>query len=174
MKTMKILCATLAIYAQEIPSYAQEFRSFGAGPHACQEITNALTIGSETMTILDAKRALDNWSAGFLSAVAVFTGNPDPLNGKEPPAFSDALASYCRTHPDSILMDVAMSLIQAPRAPEPPPQAYYPPGGYTYGPPPPRGPRYVPDWRGGMVPFTNSRVMPDGSLRSYDPRIDGY
>ena len=31
----------------------------------------------------------------------------------------------------------------------------------------------VPDGRGGYVPFTNSRVMPDGSLRPYDPRLDG-
>src|ERR1700675_3174048 len=32
----------------------------------------------------------------------------------------------------------------------------------------------VPDGAGGFVPFTNSRVMPDGSLRPYDPAIDGY
>ena len=25
---------------------------------------------------------------------------------------------------------------------------------------------------GGFVPFTNSRVMPDGTLRPYDPAID--
>ena len=31
----------------------------------------------------------------------------------------------------------------------------------------------VPDDAGGFVPFTNSRVMPDGSLRPYDPAIDG-
>ena len=31
----------------------------------------------------------------------------------------------------------------------------------------------VPDGQGGFVPFTNSRVEPDGSLRSYDPAIDG-
>ncbi|HEY8005863.1 MAG TPA: hypothetical protein VIE66_03435 [Methylocella sp.] len=31
----------------------------------------------------------------------------------------------------------------------------------------------VPDGAGGYVPFTNSRVMPDGSLRPYDPVIDG-
>lgn len=31
----------------------------------------------------------------------------------------------------------------------------------------------VPDNRGGFVPNTNSRVMPDGSLRPYDPSIDG-
>jgi hypothetical protein len=31
----------------------------------------------------------------------------------------------------------------------------------------------VPDGAGGYVPFTNSRVMPDGSLRPYDPAIDG-
>jgi hypothetical protein len=31
----------------------------------------------------------------------------------------------------------------------------------------------VPDGAGGFVPFTNSRVMPDGSLRGYDPAIDG-
>jgi hypothetical protein len=31
----------------------------------------------------------------------------------------------------------------------------------------------VPDGAGGFVPFTNSRVMPDGSLRPYDPSIDG-
>jgi hypothetical protein len=36
----------------------------------------------------------------------------------------------------------------------------------------PRGP-IVSDRRGGMVPNTNSRVMPDGSLRPYDPAIDG-
>lgn len=32
----------------------------------------------------------------------------------------------------------------------------------------------VPDGAGGFVPYTNSRVMPDGSLRSYDPDIDGF
>jgi len=26
---------------------------------------------------------------------------------------------------------------------------------------------------GSFVPITNSRVMPDGSLRAYDPKIDG-
>ena len=31
----------------------------------------------------------------------------------------------------------------------------------------------MPDGAGGFVPFTNSRVMPDGSLRPYDPAIDG-
>ena len=31
----------------------------------------------------------------------------------------------------------------------------------------------VPDGAGGFVPFTNSRVMPDGSLRPFDPAIDG-
>jgi hypothetical protein len=31
----------------------------------------------------------------------------------------------------------------------------------------------IPDGRGGFVPFTNSRVMPDGSLRPYIPEIDG-
>ena len=34
-------------------------------------------------------------------------------------------------------------------------------------------PPSVPDGQGGYVPFTNSRVMPDGSLRPYDPAIDG-
>lgn len=36
----------------------------------------------------------------------------------------------------------------------------------------PRGP-IVADGRCGMVPNTNSRVMPDGSLRPYDPALDG-
>jgi hypothetical protein len=31
----------------------------------------------------------------------------------------------------------------------------------------------VPDGAGGMVPFTNARVLPDGSLRPYDPSLDG-
>jgi hypothetical protein len=31
----------------------------------------------------------------------------------------------------------------------------------------------VPDGQGGFVPFTNARVMPDGSLRPYDPAVDG-
>ena len=31
----------------------------------------------------------------------------------------------------------------------------------------------VKDGRGGYVPFRNSRVMPDGLLRDYDPTIDG-
>jgi hypothetical protein len=31
----------------------------------------------------------------------------------------------------------------------------------------------VPDGRGGYVPKDNSRVMRDGSLRDYDPAIDG-
>ena len=31
----------------------------------------------------------------------------------------------------------------------------------------------VPDGMGGAVPYTNSRVMPDGSLRTYDPVLDG-
>ena len=34
-------------------------------------------------------------------------------------------------------------------------------------------PPSVPDGAGGYVPFTNSRVMPDGSLRPYDPALDG-
>src|SRR5262249_9577004 len=34
-------------------------------------------------------------------------------------------------------------------------------------------PYLVPDGMGGWVPFTNSRVMPDGTLRPYDPAIDG-
>jgi len=32
----------------------------------------------------------------------------------------------------------------------------------------------VPDGSGGFVPYTNSRVMSDGSLRPYDPSIDEY
>jgi hypothetical protein len=36
----------------------------------------------------------------------------------------------------------------------------------------PRG-GIVPDGRGGFVSFTNSRIMPDGSFRAYDPAIDG-
>lgn len=35
------------------------------------------------------------------------------------------------------------------------------------------GAAVVPDGAGGFVPFTNSRVMPDGSLRPYDPALDG-
>jgi hypothetical protein len=31
----------------------------------------------------------------------------------------------------------------------------------------------VPDGHGGLVPNTNSRVMPDGTLRAYDPALDG-
>jgi hypothetical protein len=31
----------------------------------------------------------------------------------------------------------------------------------------------VPDGMGGSMPFTSSRVMPDGTLRQYDPGIDG-
>lgn len=31
----------------------------------------------------------------------------------------------------------------------------------------------APDGMGGFVPFTNSRVLPDGSLRPYDPALDG-
>lgn len=31
----------------------------------------------------------------------------------------------------------------------------------------------VSDGAGGFVPKTNSRVMPDGTLRDYDPKIDG-
>lgn len=34
-------------------------------------------------------------------------------------------------------------------------------------------PGMVPDGGGGFVPITNSRVLPDGSLRSYDPIFDG-
>jgi hypothetical protein len=30
----------------------------------------------------------------------------------------------------------------------------------------------VSDGHGGLVPITNSRIMPDGSLRPYDPLID--
>jgi len=33
--------------------------------------------------------------------------------------------------------------------------------------------RIIPDGHGGWVPITNSRVNPDGSLRPYDPKIDG-
>ena len=39
-----------------------------------------------------------------------------------------------------------------------------------FGPPPATA---IPDGAGGFVPFTNARVMPDGSLRPYDPAIDG-
>jgi hypothetical protein len=35
-------------------------------------------------------------------------------------------------------------------------------------------PCVVPDGHGGYVPFTNSRVMPDGGLRPYDPYVDGF
>ncbi len=35
------------------------------------------------------------------------------------------------------------------------------------------GPGYIPDGAGGYVPITNSRVLPDGSFRPYDPLIDG-
>jgi hypothetical protein len=42
----------------------------------------------------------------------------------------------------------------------------YPPG---YGYPAP----VVPDGAGGYVPYTNSRVLPDGSLRPYTPEVDG-
>ena len=31
----------------------------------------------------------------------------------------------------------------------------------------------VPDGQGGFAPFTNARVLPDGSLRPYDPALDG-
>ena len=31
----------------------------------------------------------------------------------------------------------------------------------------------VPDGAGGFVPFTNARALPDGSLRPYDPTLDG-
>ncbi|WOJ90031.1 hypothetical protein RZS28_01585 [Methylocapsa polymorpha] len=34
-------------------------------------------------------------------------------------------------------------------------------------------PGIVPDGAGGYVPITNSRVLPDGSLRPYYPPIDG-
>ncbi len=34
-------------------------------------------------------------------------------------------------------------------------------------------PGFTPDGAGGFVPITNSRVMPDGSLRPYDPIFDG-
>jgi hypothetical protein len=37
----------------------------------------------------------------------------------------------------------------------------------------PPGP-VAPDGAGGFVPFTNSRVMPDGTLRPYDPELDGF
>jgi hypothetical protein len=31
----------------------------------------------------------------------------------------------------------------------------------------------IPDGQGGFVPFTNAGILPDGSLRDYDPAIDG-
>jgi hypothetical protein len=34
-------------------------------------------------------------------------------------------------------------------------------------------PGVVPDGMGGYVPITNSRVLPDGELRPYDPLLDG-
>jgi hypothetical protein len=32
----------------------------------------------------------------------------------------------------------------------------------------------VPDGAGGWVPFTNSRVLPSGELRPFDPALDGW
>lgn len=75
----------------------------------------------------------------------------------------------------------------------PPPPMYYPPPPMDVPAPPmyapapdllsalfgmlfqfSRGLAYpVPDGRGGWVPWTNSRVLPDGTLRPYDPAIDG-
>jgi hypothetical protein len=90
----------------------------------------------------------------------------------------------------SIVMTCAAQAQQYPPgyyAPAPPPQ-YYPPPSPSYYPPPldPIAAFFgalfrlpfsdgmlVPDGRGGWVPFTNSRVMPDGTLRPFDPAIDG-
>lgn len=62
-------------------------------------------------------------------------------------------------------------------APPPPPAALYygspPPGIYESSPFPSYNAPVVSDGMGGLVPFTNSRVLPDGSLRPYDPVIDG-
>jgi hypothetical protein len=62
--------------------------------------------------------------------------------------------------PPPVVIEQPQVVIEVP--PPPPPQ-------YMIPAPPP----YVPDGRGGSVPFTNSRVMPDGSLRPYNPAIDG-
>jgi hypothetical protein len=62
----------------------------------------------------------------------------------------------------------------------PPPGVYYgaPPAIYAPAPPPIfdapfYGAPSVPDGMGGFVPVTNSRVLPDGTLRPYDPVLDG-
>jgi hypothetical protein len=83
---------------------------------------------------------------------------------------------------------IASLLVASPVAAQPyPPPYYYAPPVVIAAPPPdpiasffgaifgiPFGPApMVPDGAGGFVPFTNSRVMPDGSLRPYDPAIDG-
>jgi hypothetical protein len=84
---------------------------------------------------------------------------------------------------DSMRVFAAALLLTASRAaaiaqpyPAPPIVIYAPPPnpflsffGAFFGIPAPM----VPDGAGGFVPFTNSRVMPDGSLRPYDPAIDG-
>jgi hypothetical protein len=86
----------------------------------------------------------------------------------------------------SIIMTCAAQAQQYP----PYPQGYYTPPPYSPPmAPPPLDPiaaffgalfglpffdgMLVPDGGGGWVPFTNSRVMPDGTLRPYDPAIDG-
>jgi hypothetical protein len=92
----------------------------------------------------------------------------------------------------SVLVAVPQSFAQSDYEPLPPitvhPQPYYPPppnpldvlgailtlpfnilGGIASAFPPQQ---LVPDGLGGWVPITNSRVMPDGSLRRFDPSID--
>ncbi|SFK56158.1 hypothetical protein [Methylocapsa palsarum] len=67
----------------------------------------------------------------------------------------------------------------APSPAAPPPGIYYGAPSAIYPAPPPvyDTPFYsvpsVPDGMGGFVPITNSRVLPDGSLRPYDPVLDG-
>jgi hypothetical protein len=61
-------------------------------------------------------------------------------------------------------------------APPPPRMELYsgaPPAIYEPAPPFLYSAPGAPDGMGGYVPFTNSRVMPDGELRPYDPAIDG-
>jgi hypothetical protein len=89
--------------------------------------------------------------------------------------------------PTSLIIAASIALAPTAHAQVPPPPVY---AQQPQQPPPPPvdplaalfaalfsifggGLPIVPDGMGGWVPFTNSRVMPDGTLRPYDPAIDG-
>jgi hypothetical protein len=149
MRTSRILTSTFAalLLSTTVLAAADMPQSYGAGSHQCQEITQVLS-GKGSMTPDVAKRALENFSAGFLSGAT--------QQGGDPVEFAKGLAHYCADHPYSTVIQAAREIL--PRAPQtyqtqppqyqngpqddqitedlgPPPQVYVPgPGTLWLGP----------------------------------------